>query len=69
MLHVTPPMSTPSSLRDNKELSNSAGFADVNADTLRHNTFSNVFAIGDCSSTPNSKTAAAAGKNFHFVRL
>ncbi|XP_044744451.1 sulfide:quinone oxidoreductase, mitochondrial [Coccinella septempunctata] len=60
MLHVTPPMSTPSALRNNKELSNQAGFADVDPGTLRHTTFSNVFAIGDCSSSPNSKTAAAA---------
>ncbi|KAK9883996.1 hypothetical protein WA026_004931 [Henosepilachna vigintioctopunctata] len=60
MLHVTPPMSTPAVLRTNKELSNSTGFADVNPDSLQHVNFPNVFAIGDCSSSPNSKTAAAA---------
>lgn len=60
MLHVTPPMSTPYALRTNKELSNPAGFADVDPESLRHITFPNVFAIGDCSSSPNSKTAAAA---------
>ncbi|KAL3288465.1 hypothetical protein HHI36_002910 [Cryptolaemus montrouzieri] len=60
MLHVTPPMSTPAPLRNNKELSNPAGFADVDPDSLAHNKFPNVFAIGDCSSSPNSKTAAAA---------
>lgn len=51
----------------------------VNKSTLQHVKYSNVFAIGDCSSTPNSKTMAAAGKShfqlvfdsirFHFVFL
>lgn len=40
-------------------LANDAGFVDVDKYTLRHNKFSNVWALGDCSSLPNSKTAAA----------
>lgn len=35
------------------------GWVDVNKDTLRHNKYKNVFALGDCSSLPTSKTAAA----------
>ena len=61
MLHVTPPMSTPAALQNCSELTNEAGFVDVNKLTLQSVRFANVFAIGDCSSTPNSKTAAAAG--------
>lgn len=62
MLHVTPPMSTPSALRECRDLTNEAGFVDVDKLTLQSTKFANVFAIGDCSSSPNSKTAAAAGK-------
>lgn len=71
MLHVTPPMGSPQVLQNNKELTNSAGFVDVSKDSLQHLKFPNVFAIGDCGSTPNSKTAAAAGKDhkIHFSNM
>lgn len=62
MLHVTPPMATPETLSKNKDLTNEAGFVEVNKDTMQHVRFPNIFTIGDCSSTPNSKTAAAAGR-------
>lgn len=55
-------MSTPDELSHCKQLVNGAGFVDVNQSTLQHTKYSNVFAIGDCASTPNSKTAAAAGE-------
>lgn len=67
MLHVTPPMSTPLPLRSNKELSDNAGFANVHPDTLQHVKYPNIFAIGDCSSSPNSKTAAAAAAQTNVV--
>lgn len=54
-------MCTSDAIRNNRELSNDAGFVEVNKDTLQHVKFPNVFAIGDCSNTPNSKTAAAVG--------
>lgn len=62
MLHVVPPMGTPNELAQCKELVNEAGFVDVDKCTMQHVRYSNVFAIGDCSASPNSKTAAAAGK-------
>lgn len=34
-------------------------YVTVDKDTLQHTAYPNVFAIGDCSNTPNSKTAAA----------
>ncbi|XP_063697012.1 sulfide:quinone oxidoreductase, mitochondrial [Culicoides brevitarsis] len=67
LLHVTPPQSTPDCLRNNKELTNELGFVDVNKDTLQHVKFSNIFAIGDCSSSPNSKTAASVGSQSKVV--
>lgn len=54
-------MCTSDAIRNNKELSNEAGFVEVDKDTLQHIRFKNVFAIGDCANTPNSKTAAAVG--------
>ncbi len=35
--------------------------------TLQHSRFPNVFALGDCSSAPTSKTAAAAGAQARIV--
>lgn len=55
-------MSTPDELSQCKQLVNAAGFVDVHQSTLQHTKYSNIFAIGDCTNTPNSKTAAAAGE-------
>ncbi|KAJ2234932.1 hypothetical protein H4R99_002813 [Coemansia sp. RSA 1722] len=58
-LHVTPPMK-PFDFIKNSKIANAAGYVDVNQATLQHNKFSNIYALGDCSSLPTSKTAAAA---------
>lgn len=53
-------MSTPDCLKNHsRDLVNEAGFVNVNKDSLQHVKYKNIFAIGDCSSSPNSKTAAA----------
>jgi len=71
MLHVVPPMSAPEPLRTNKELTNEAGFLELDKSTLQHVRFPNVFGIGDCTSLPTSKTAAAvaAQSNILYVNL
>uniref|UniRef100_A0A336MD22 Sulfide:quinone oxidoreductase, mitochondrial n=1 Tax=Culicoides sonorensis TaxID=179676 RepID=A0A336MD22_CULSO len=61
LLHVTPPQSAPDCVRNCKELVNENGFVNVDKLTLQHVKFPNIFSIGDCSSTPNSKTAASIG--------
>ncbi|KAF9111217.1 hypothetical protein BGX27_005219 [Mortierella sp. AM989] len=58
-LHVTPPMGPPEFIKASP-LANADGWVDVDKETLRHNKFSNVYSLGDCSSLPTSKTAAAA---------
>ncbi len=58
MIHVTPPMSAPDFLKGSP-VSDSAGWVDVDMYTLRHKKYANVFGLGDCTNTPNSKTAAA----------
>lgn len=61
MIHVTPPMSAPDFIK-NSPLPNEAGWVDVDKETLQHTKFSNIFALGDSSSLPTSKTGAAIRK-------
>jgi sulfide:quinone oxidoreductase len=58
MIHVTPPMSAPDFIKNSK-LANSEGWVDVDKYTLQHKVYPNVFSLGDASSLPTSKTAAA----------
>ena len=62
MIHVTPPMSAPDFVRESPlAVTEGAkkGWVDVNENTLQHNRYSNVYSLGDASSLPTSKTAAA----------
>lgn len=58
MLHVVPPMSAPDFIK-NSPLANPAGWVDVHKHTLQHTRYPNIFSLGDASSLPTSKTAAA----------
>lgn len=58
MIHVTPPMGPPDFIKQSK-LANAAGWVDVDKNTLQHVRYPNVFSLGDASSLPTSKTAAA----------
>jgi sulfide:quinone oxidoreductase len=64
MLHVTPPQS-PHTVQ--KPLADVSGYVAVNKKTLRHETFKNVFGIGDCTNAPTSKTAAAVAAQSGIV--
>lgn len=61
LLHVTPPQCAPDFIRDSK-LANAEGWVDVDQHTLLHVHYDNVFSLGDASSLPTSKTAAAVRK-------
>jgi len=61
MLHVTPPMGPPTFITQSP-LADKDGWVSVDKATLQHTRFSNVFAIGDCSNLPTSKTGAAIRK-------
>ncbi|QDT75652.1 NAD(P)/FAD-dependent oxidoreductase [Lacipirellula limnantheis] len=61
MLHVAPPMSAPAFIAKSP-LADADGWVDVDKDTLQHRRYPNVFGLGDCSSLPTSKTAAAIRK-------
>ncbi|MES0873152.1 NAD(P)/FAD-dependent oxidoreductase [Sinimarinibacterium thermocellulolyticum] len=57
-LHVVPPQSAPDFIK-HSPLADASGWLAVDKHTLQSPKFDNVFALGDCTTTPNSKTAAA----------
>lgn len=61
MIHVTPPMGPPDFIVQS-QLADAHGWVEVDKHSLRHPRFPNVFALGDCSSLPTSKTGAAIRK-------
>jgi len=61
MMHVTPPMSAPDFIK-RSPLANEAGWVAADKHTLQHPKYSNVFALGDASALPTSKTGAAVRK-------
>ena len=61
MIHVTPPMSAPGFIASSP-LAADDGWVSVNKDNLQHTSYSNVFALGDASNLPTSKTGAAIRK-------
>jgi len=60
-------MSTPEVLSSCAELADKAGYLEVNKENLQHVRFPNIFGIGDCTSAPTSKTAAAVGIYFEYL--
>lgn len=61
MLHVVPPQSAPDVIKQS-ELAAEGNWVSVHKHTLQHVKFPNVFALGDCSSLPTSRTGAAVRK-------
>ncbi|EMD81829.1 bifunctional protein tyrosine phosphatase family protein/NAD(P)/FAD-dependent oxidoreductase [Pacificimonas flava] len=68
MLHVCPPQKG-NAVVAGSALANDAGYAEVDQQTLRHTRYPDVFALGDCGSTPNAKTMAAARKQAPVVAV
>ncbi|ORY31980.1 putative Sulfide:quinone oxidoreductase mitochondrial precursor [Naematelia encephala] len=58
LLHAVPPMG-PLDWIKKSPLADAAGWVDVDSATLQHKKYENVFSLGDSSSLPTSKTAAA----------
>jgi sulfide:quinone oxidoreductase len=69
MLHVVPRQSAPDWIKASSvsALDIPGGYVDADKNTMRHNGFDNVFALGDVGSTPNSKTGAAIRKQAPVV--
>ena len=68
LLHLAPPQSAPDFIK-NSPLSNGTpgGWIDVDINTLQHNKYSNVFAVGDAAALPTAKTGAAIRKQAPVV--
>lgn len=66
MIHVTPPMGPPDFIA-RSPLADADGWVDVDQHTLRHRRYPNIFGLGDSSSLPTSKTAAAIRKQSPVV--
>jgi sulfide:quinone oxidoreductase len=66
LLHVTPPMSAPDFIK-RSPLAASTGWVEVDKHTCRHVRHLDVFALGDCSNLPTSKTGAAIRKQAPVV--
>jgi sulfide:quinone oxidoreductase len=66
MIHVTPPQG-PCDFVKQSPLANADGWIDVDKTSLQHVRYPNVFALGDCSNLPTSKTAAAIRKQAPVV--
>ena len=66
MLHVVPPQSAPDVIRSSA-LAGAAGWVSVDRHRLLHTAYDNVFALGDCTDTPNAKTMAAVRRQVPTV--
>lgn len=70
MLHVVPPQSAPDFIKKSilsVQEGGLKGWLDVNRFTLQHNTFSNIFGLGDVCGLPTAKTGAAVRKQAPVV--
>lgn len=69
MIHVAPPQSAPDFIKQSALAVPGSvyGWVDVDQYTLQHKRYPNVFSLGDASSLPTSKTAAAARKQAPVV--
>ncbi|KPJ17648.1 Sulfide:quinone oxidoreductase, mitochondrial [Papilio machaon] len=66
-LHVTPPMSPPNCLTASPQLIADEGYLNVDKYTLQHKLYPNIYGVGDCINTTNSKTAAAVARQSYVV--
>jgi NADPH-dependent 2,4-dienoyl-CoA reductase/sulfur reductase-like enzyme len=57
LIHVVPHMAVPPLLKGSP-VTNEAGFVEIDP-TMRHKRYNNIWALGDCISLPQAKTAAA----------
>jgi sulfide:quinone oxidoreductase len=66
MLHVVPPNVPPDFIKKSP-IVDEAGWVDVDPHSLQHKKYANIFALGDVSNVPTSKTGAAIRKQAPVV--
>ncbi len=69
MIHVAPPMSAPDVIKDSPLAvkDDPLGWVDTDGETLQHNTYGNIFSLGDVANTGDTKTGAAVHKQAPVV--
>ncbi|TDB65909.1 NAD(P)/FAD-dependent oxidoreductase [Arundinibacter roseus] len=69
LLHAVPPQSAPDFIKNSKlaDSANAFGYVEVNKHSMQHSRYPNVFACGDCTNAPCSKTGAAIRKQVPVV--
>jgi len=67
--HAVPPQSAPEFIKKSPlaDAANPYGYVEINKHTMQHIRFNNVFALGDCTNAPCSKTGAAIRKQAPVV--
>lgn len=65
-MHLAPPQSAPDFIR-NSPIASDTGWVDVDAKTMQHVKYPNIFSLGDVSNLPTSKTGAAIRKQAPIV--
>ncbi|TVR07296.1 MAG: NAD(P)/FAD-dependent oxidoreductase [Phormidium sp. GEM2.Bin31] len=68
-IHVAPPQSAPDFIKQSPlaDPESPYGWVDIHPGTLQHKRYPNIFGLGDASSAPTSKTAAAVRKQAPVV--
>ncbi|MCL4166809.1 UNVERIFIED_CONTAM: hypothetical protein GTU68_051937, partial [Idotea baltica] len=66
MLHLAPPQTAPQFIKDSP-LVNKDNWLDVDHFSLQHNSYKNIFGLGDVAALPTAKTGAAIRKQVPVV--
>ncbi len=69
LCHSVPPQSAPDFIKKSPlaDANSPFGYVEINKNTMQHSRFPNVFALGDCTNAPCSKTGAAIRKQAPVV--
>lgn len=69
LCHSVPPQSAPDFIKNSplRDQANPLGYIEIDKHTMQHSRFSNIFALGDCTNAPCSKTGAAIRKQAPVV--
>lgn len=67
--HAVPPQSAPDFIKNSPlaDPNSPLGYVEINKNTMQHSRFPNIFACGDCTNAPCSKTGAAIRKQVPVV--
>jgi sulfide:quinone oxidoreductase len=69
ILHGVPPQSAPDFIKKSPlaDANSPYGYVEINKNTMQHIRYPNIFALGDCTNAPCSKTGAAIRKQVPVV--